>query len=197
MRNGAAKASKFGNRIKCLKNRGDVVIEAADRFRTRRVEADEERAAQAFVPVWMQIQSGDRSPPRTSVRQVGDRAPTVDSVRVLRPKVKLDGRYVFILAKDEVVLDENGVRCVPFTVLPVPRDPDDDLRYLTPYILRGWSCVLFSNPDDPDLPCALQKHDDPYRTFETALEALSPEDRAVYRRASGYKLYHFVPDPLG
>jgi hypothetical protein len=112
------------------------------------------------------------------------------------PRIERDRKCVFILAKDEHVRDENGVRCVPFTVVPAPHHPDDDQRYLTPYRLRGWDLYPFVDPDDRELPCALHRQADPYAVFETALLDLPVEERAAYRRPSGYKLYHFVPDPL-
>lgn len=198
MRNGAAKNGKFGNGIKRLKNRGEAVIDASDRFRARRAEADSERAAAVLLPAWIPIQAGNRDAarPQASVGPGRDPGPEANNVQALRPRVEVDPKQVFILAKDEEVLDEIGVRCVPFTVLPAPLDPADDLPYLTPYLLRGWDCVLFQDPDDPDLPRALQRHEDPYRTFDAALEGLPAEERAKYRRGD-YKLYHFVPDPLG
>lgn len=194
--NGAAKIRRFGNRISLAKDRGNVLIDAADRFQARRQDAEHERAAAKLIPVWAQAPIVGETPPKPADREPAGK-PQNQVVRALKPRIKLDETRVFILSRDEIVLDENGVRCVPFTVLPAPRDPDDDRRYLMPYILRGWDHILFPDPDDPDLPCALQKHADPYRTFETALSDLPVDKRDAYRRPSGYKLYYPVPDPLG
>jgi hypothetical protein len=161
-----------------LKHGGPVVIDAADRFASRRRDAE---IPQAKTPP-----SGPAAKPKESRK-----------VRVLKPRVERDASCAFILAKDEAVLDENGVRCVPFIVVEAPHHPADDQRFLTPYRLRGWDCVLFADPDDPTLPCALPMQADPYQVFEAALLDLPKEKRSAYRRESGYKLYHFVADPLG
>lgn len=189
---GAVNRQTDRNRLGRLKGRGNPVVDAADRFLARRQAAELDRACSGYVPVWTPVRTANN--PEPGPARPG--RPSDRVVRTLKPRIALDRKRAFILAKDETVLDENGVRCVPFTVLPAPRDPEDDRRYLTPYILRGWDCVLFRDPDDPSLPCPLQMHDDPYETFQAALYGLPAEDRAAYLRRDGYKLFHHVPDPL-
>jgi hypothetical protein len=180
-------------------NRGATVIDAADRFQAKRQEAEFDRAAEKFVPSWIDVQSANENPPLPGMSSgsVLAQKPKDAIIRVLKPRIELDETQVFILAKNEVILDKLGVRCIPFTVIPAPRDPDDVREYLAPYFLRGWNQILFCDAEEPDLPCVLQKQDDPYKIFMAAINDPSIKDPAAYFRPSGYPLYHFVPDPLG
>ncbi len=185
MKSGAQRQTIKRPRLEKLHNDGNVVIDASARFAQRRVQ----NLAQAANPLPVP-DSGSLAQFKT----VAPRPPL--TIKPLKSRVVMDNRMAFILFRDSVIGagENDGMRCMLFTVIPTPLDKDDDERYLMPYLRRGWT-VMYQSRERPGLPGAVDMHPDPYVVFQNFMDSLKADDRAdrEYRIRGGLL---FVSDPL-
>jgi hypothetical protein len=185
MQSGAQRQTTKRPRLEKLQHDGNVVVDASARFAQRRVH----NLAQAANPLPVP-DSGSQAHSKTVAPR-----PHL-TISPLKSRVVMDDRMAFILFRDSVIGagDNDGTRCMLFTVIPTPLAGADDERYLMPYLRRGWT-VMYQSRERPGLPGAVDMHPDPYVVFRNFMDSLKADDRAdrEYRIRGGL---HFVSDPL-
>lgn len=182
MQTGAQRKAISRPKLDKLHHGGNVVVDARDRFVQKR--PIEPPPATPTLPI---PESGMLAPmPRPVFRPKRPISP-------LTHRVELDHSLAFILTR-ECVDETDGMRCLLYTVIPVPIDDADDELYLKPYLDRGWE-KLFRGTGRPGSFGAIGMQTSPYATFCRGFELLDFDNRVKVNELIAGGLRH-VADPL-